>query len=73
MYPYFQKINANKFTSGLDIRNVMTASKSFILKISAAACNAKAIRCLPSQPASTLSSPTPISRIYNENKVERDS
>lgn len=62
-----------KVTSALDIRNVMTMGRSFVLSTSAAECNANAIPCLPSQPASRLSSPIPMSRIYNENKVERHS
>lgn len=50
----------------------MMTGRSFVLRTSAAECNAKAIPCLPSHPASTLSPPKPMSRIYKENNVERD-
>ena len=60
-------------TNARDMRNVITTGKSFVLRTSAAECKASAIPCLPSQPASTVSSPKPASRIYKENKVERDS
>jgi len=62
-----------KITRALDIRNVITTGRSFVLNTSEAECSASATPCLPSQPASTLSFPIPMSRIYSENKVERDS
>lgn len=60
-------------TNALEIKNVITTGRSFVLSTSAEECNAKATPCLPSQPASTLFSVKPASRIYRENKVERDS
>lgn len=51
----------------------MTIGRSFVLRTSAAECNARAIPCLPSQPPSTLSSPDAVSRMYKENNVDKDS
>lgn len=66
-------MNNTDLTSARDMRNVITTGRSLVLRTSAAECNANAIPCLPSQSESTLSSPKPASRIYKENKVERDS
>lgn len=63
----------NNLTRARDMRNVITTGRSLVLRTSAEECNASAIPCRPSQPASIFSSPKPASRIYNENKVERDS
>ena len=47
-------------------------TRSFVLKTSAAACNARVTPWRPNQPTSTLSSKKPESGMYSENKAERD-
>jgi hypothetical protein len=71
----FDKHSSDKMrrnTSARDIKKVITAGRSFVVNTSAADCSAKAIPCLPIQPASKTSSPDVASRMYRENKVERD-
>lgn len=51
----------------------MTTGRSLVLSTSATESKANAVPCLPSQPASMLSSANPTSRMYKENNVDRDS
>jgi hypothetical protein len=67
------KKTVDDLTNARDMRNVITTGRSLVLKTSAAECKANAIPCRPSQPASIFSSPKAASRIYKENRVERDS